>query len=116
MLLNKEKIKYLITLLKKQENLEENILNKLFDMHLNLINESANKNKEYFNKMKQASILYEKIEKNVNSEEIVNLIDDWMCLENESFFISNEIYYKTGVKDGINIILIALEDFLEEEV
>lgn len=117
-MLNNEKFKFLINIFKNNENLtdKEDILNKLYEIRLNLIDEKISKNKEYFNTIKQVYILYEQIEKNVQEEQNMNLIDDWMCLKNEMNECENEIYYKTGIKDGINIFLTAIEDFNENEV
>ena len=102
---NKENLKFLIDIIKKDINLyeDEDILQDLFKLRLDTINKCLNKNKIYYENLK-------KIEEKINNKKLFNLIEEWMCLINENNANINEFNYKMGVKDGISITLSALED------
>ena len=100
---NKERIDYLISILKKQSNDcdEEDIFDNLLELRINNVSNCLNKNDNYNKNAIKIYSIYEKLENMIKNKEVLELLDEWMCLINENNEYGNELFYKLGAKDQL---------------
>ena len=110
-MLNKEKANLLLSSLVKDfpKNKEGDIVNEIFYDRCNTIDKIVFSNTGYKNYIDKLKELYDKLENSNANKSIIKLVDKYIDLSSENFGCTNQLFYRIGFKDGLTILLSALE-------